>query len=308
MMKVSIIVPAYNVAPYLRECVDSILAQIYRDIEVVLVDDGSTKDDTPQICDEYATKDSRVKVIHKVNGGLPKARETGINASTGNLIYCVDADDSIEPDTIESLVSLMTEDVDLVAAEEDSDKLMTAEEYGNWFLHWNAIHVWGKLYRRSVVADSWVFDFDRSITVAEDFVTNLRCLRNLKGNVRLSSLRKYHYRQLPQSMVHKFVITTDYDLKIMTEATKVVAATPLDLSEGFAAYRIGVIGHLIYRNDPVDKALATEIKESSKGIKVSFGDRLILMAMDSRFYAGLFKVFNVFVKAAKRIKRKLKWR
>ena len=307
-MKVSIIVPAYNVAQYLHECVDSILAQTYRDIEVILVDDGSTKDNTPQICDEYAAKDPRVKVVHKKNGGLPKARETGINASSGELIYCVDADDSIEPDTIESLVPLMTEDVDLVAAEEDFDKVMTPEEYGNWFLHWNAIHVWGKLYRRSVIADPWVFDFDRSITVAEDFVTNLRCMKNLKRNVAVSSLRKYHYRQLPESMVHKFTSTSEYDLKIMQEATKIVADVPLDLREGFAAYRIGVIGHLIYRNDPVDKKLATEIGNSAKDVRVSCSDRLILKAMDSRLYATLFKIFNLFDKAVKRIKRKLKWR
>ena len=306
-MKVSIIVPAYNVAAYLKECVDSILAQTYSDIEIVLVDDGSTKDNTPQICDEYATKDSRVKVIHKVNGGLPKARETGINASTGELIYCVDADDSIEPDTLEALVPLMTEDVDLVAAEEDSDKLMSAEEYGNWFLHWNAIHVWGKLYRRSVVADRWVFDFDRSITVAEDFVTNLRCLRNLKGKVRLSSLRKYHYRQLPQSMVHKFVITTDYDLKIMTEATKVVAETPLNLSEGFATYRIGVLEHIICRGEKVDAGLLEDIRKSAEGLRLALWQRLVLKAADNRIFAVLVRMIVPFIKAVKRIKRILKW-
>ena len=91
-MKISIIVPVYNVEAYLHECVDSILNQSYQNLEVILVDDGSP-DSCPQICDEYAIKDTRVKVIHKENGGLSDARNVGIATSTGDYVLCIDSDD-----------------------------------------------------------------------------------------------------------------------------------------------------------------------------------------------------------------------
>lgn len=94
---ISIIVPVYGAERYLRRCVDSILAQTYSNIEVILVDDGS-QDQCPQICDVYAKQDARVRVIHKQNGGLSDARNCGIAAARGELIGFVDSDDAIMPD------------------------------------------------------------------------------------------------------------------------------------------------------------------------------------------------------------------
>lgn len=90
--KISVIVPVYNVEKYLRQCANSILAQTYKNIEVILVDDGSL-DNSPQICDEIADADSRVRVIHKTNGGLSDARNVGLEAATGDYIMFVDSDD-----------------------------------------------------------------------------------------------------------------------------------------------------------------------------------------------------------------------
>lgn len=91
-MKISVIIPIYKVENYLDECIESVLCQSYKDIEVILVDDGSP-DRCPEICDEYAKKDSRVKVIHKQNGGLSDARNVGLAASTGEFIVFLDSDD-----------------------------------------------------------------------------------------------------------------------------------------------------------------------------------------------------------------------
>ncbi len=90
--KISIIVPVYNVEKYLKECIESILSQTYKNIEIILIDDGST-DNSGKICDEYLKKDSRVKVIHKENGGLSDARNTGIEIASGKYIGFVDSDD-----------------------------------------------------------------------------------------------------------------------------------------------------------------------------------------------------------------------
>ena len=92
MNLISVIVPVYKVEPYLRRCVDSILAQTYQDLEVILVDDGSP-DNCPEICDEYAAQDERIKVIHKANGGLSSARNAGLDAASGDWVSFIDSDD-----------------------------------------------------------------------------------------------------------------------------------------------------------------------------------------------------------------------
>ena len=102
---VSIIVPVYNVEEYLRECVDSILNQTYSDVEVILVDDGST-DQSGNICDEYAKMDSRIKVIHKKNGGVSAARNTGIGEASGEYLMFVDSDDAIHPELVEAYMTV----------------------------------------------------------------------------------------------------------------------------------------------------------------------------------------------------------
>ena len=100
---VSIIVPIYKVEPYLRRCLDSIVNQTYTNLEIILVDDGSP-DRCPQICDEYATKDNRITVIHKKNGGLSDARNTGLDFCKGEYVSFVDSDDWVANSFIESLI------------------------------------------------------------------------------------------------------------------------------------------------------------------------------------------------------------
>ena len=112
--KVSIIVPIFNSEKWMKKCIDSIIEQSYKLIEIILVDDGSV-DKSPEICDEYASKDERVHVIHKKNEGVSIARNTGIDIATGKYVKFVDSDDWIEKDCCEKLVNIMEkEKVDLV--------------------------------------------------------------------------------------------------------------------------------------------------------------------------------------------------
>lgn len=161
---VSVIVPVYNVEQYLDVCVNSIINQTYKNLEIILVDDGST-DASETICDEWALKDDRIKVIHKENGGLSDARNTGMRMSEGEYIFFVDSDDYIKGNAIEELVCALERDnADIVIADsicfndgEDvqesayfgENKLynqyQAAEHYAS--LAWSA---WNKLYRRDV--------------------------------------------------------------------------------------------------------------------------------------------------------------
>lgn len=109
---ISVIIPVYNVESYLSRCVDSVVRQTYKYLEIILVDDGST-DSSGEMCDTYEKIDDRVKVIHKNNGGLSSARNSGLQIAQGDYIGFVDSDDYIAEDMYEILLAYMFDDVDI---------------------------------------------------------------------------------------------------------------------------------------------------------------------------------------------------
>lgn len=168
---ISVIVPVYNVAEYLPKCVDSILAQSYSHLEIILVDDGST-DESGRICDEYSKNDSRVKTIHKANGGLSDARNVGIEASSGDYIMFVDSDDLIHYRFVETLLGLSLDhkagiasvefksfyeesDLDLSEAFDGKVMVFSSEESIERVLYQNVLDnsVCNKIYARDVIGN-----------------------------------------------------------------------------------------------------------------------------------------------------------
>ncbi len=124
---ISIIVPVYNVENYIRECLDSILSQTISNFELILVDDGST-DNSGKICEEYQEKDARIKVFHKENGGLSSARNKGIDEAKGEYFCFVDSDDTIRPDYLDTLYTVITsDDSDLAVCDIEAPRLAGAE-------------------------------------------------------------------------------------------------------------------------------------------------------------------------------------
>lgn len=113
MPAISVIVPVYNVEPFLRCCLDSVLSQTFSDFELILVDDGSP-DSCGAICDEYAAKDSRVRVVHKQNGGVSEARNAGLDLAVGEYISFLDSDDYIQPEFLQTAVETMDTGLDLL--------------------------------------------------------------------------------------------------------------------------------------------------------------------------------------------------
>ena len=105
---ISVIVPCYNVEEYLPKCIESILNQTYRNLEILLVDDGSP-DNCGRICDEYAAKDSRIRIIHKKNGGLSDARNAALDVMTGEYVTFIDSDDYVSDDYVEYLYKIIKE-------------------------------------------------------------------------------------------------------------------------------------------------------------------------------------------------------
>lgn len=168
--KISVIVPVYKVEPYLDKCISSIVNQTYRNLEIILVDDGSP-DSCPTMCNAWAEKDSRIRVIHKTNGGLSDARNAGMTVATGELMAFVDSDDWIVPDMYEYLYQRLTEDNSDIAAcgvqmvWEDKKLCRMLTRAGSCVLNqeeamqaiieesWLKQPVWYKLYKTELVRD-----------------------------------------------------------------------------------------------------------------------------------------------------------
>ena len=170
---ISVILPIYRVEEYLDRCVNSLLAQSYSNLEIILVDDGSP-DRCPQLCDEWAKKDRRIRVVHKKNGGLSDARNAGFAVATGDLISFIDSDDWVEPAFFEILYEALTaNDCDISSCEyrkvyEGESPAPTNSSYHCHILNQaetmsalidNKVQqvVWNKLYRRRVI-DGILFD------------------------------------------------------------------------------------------------------------------------------------------------------
>lgn len=202
---ISIIVPVYKVEKYLEKCIDSIINQTYKNIEIILVDDGSP-DNCGKICDEYSKKDERIKVIHKENGGLSAARNDGFNISKGEYITFVDSDDYISHSFCEKMLSAII-DNDAEIAISDVNKFVETEGvkeeaiipelkvYGPEETIYNLINVagqydsaWGKLYARSII-EGIEFPVGR---IYEDSATVFKYFYKAK-RIAVSNERLYYY-------------------------------------------------------------------------------------------------------------------
>lgn len=214
---VSIIIPIYNVEMYIHCCLDSVCNQSYKNLDIILVDDGS-KDNCPRICDEYALKDSRIQSLHKVNGGLSDARNYGMKFAKGDLIFFLDGDDFIPKDAISHLVdtkqkndsdivigdmALVSEDVSphfeyvqdrLYSINLNSEKAIEETIYQKRF----SCRAWGKLYKKSVLTVEFPYGkLCEDLAVAHIYLSAAKIIT-------FTSKICCFYRQRNNSIMHQF--------------------------------------------------------------------------------------------------------
>lgn len=295
---ISIIVPVYNAERYIGKCIESILSQTFHNIECLLIDDGS-KDSSGAICNEYALKDKRVRVVHQENGGEMVARAAGVRISSGKYLYFVDSDDKIMPDTLTSMFSYMKDNVDIVAFENQYDGNFYIVDYAEILLSFRLWAVWGKLYRRYLF-DDYVLDVPSSFKVGEDFLTNLRILKNMKGSVICKPQYKYLYnRQNPESVQRKHRNSYAYERSMILEVNKTLMSLPSYSAIEHAhfkwslAYLGGMIG-LRYNIDFTEPWIK-DLQIKSRNFSLSLKDRIILSAIDvtvCRWFLIVEKVFR----------------
>ncbi len=230
-MLITVIVPIYNAEQYLKQCLDSIVSQEYRNLEIILINDGST-DDSLSICKEYAEQDSRINVISQENGGLVHARKVGIAAATGDYISFVDADDYIEPDMYSKLAEILKEPLranendflDILCfgfTEEYSDHSVIKKDhfeagiydkkrlqsevfprmlsYGLFFDFGMFPNLWCKLFRKAFL-DRCYYNVSDIVRIGEDADMFFQLLPQASF-VRIVDFCPYHYRKYDLSMM-----------------------------------------------------------------------------------------------------------
>lgn len=220
---ISVLVPIYNIESYLPKCVDSILNQSFLDFELILVNDGSP-DSCPEICDSYAKKDSRVRVVHKENGGLLSARKAGLKNAKGKYIAFVDGDDWVDPYYLDILYKLAEANAsDLVVTghfREFNGKIETIKPQstglynqeqlhasilpnaiynGRFCEHGISTYVWNKLYKRELLSEI-LYDVPNEIIMGEDAAITYAYL-SIAKNLTVSRIPLYYYRQRHDSIV-----------------------------------------------------------------------------------------------------------
>lgn len=214
---ISVIVPIYNTDKYTGICIESLINQRYKKLEIILVDDGST-DRCPEICDLYTRKDNRIKVIHKKNGGLVSGRKTGMQASTGDYVGYVDGDDWVGEGYFESVVNVISsENPDVVISgwkrvlfdqkvpmnngfpsgsytDADLEKLKSEMiSKGKFYKHGISTYVWNKVFKRELVYDCQM-NVDEKLMIGEDACVSYAALLKSK-KVYINDNYDYHYRQ-----------------------------------------------------------------------------------------------------------------
>lgn len=216
--KVSVVVPVYNVEDYLDKCVKSIVSQTYENLEIILVDDGAT-DRSSRICDQWAVKDNRIKVIHKKNGGLSSARNAGMDNATGNYIMFEDSDDWLEVELIEKCVNRIQKSMaDMVifgykkvdeigncleeltfGSQNLSKKEMTNQLFKR-ITEMSFGYAWNKMYDLNSIRKSGI-KFDSGIVDREDLVFNMQLLKYL-NKISYLEFVGYSYLQRGTSLLH----------------------------------------------------------------------------------------------------------
>lgn len=290
----SIIIPVYNSIKYLNRCVESVLTQKYRNIEIILVDDGST-DGSSEICDSFALKDSRVRVIHKPNEGIVSTRKCGVNAAQGEYIGYVDSDDYIEPDFFEKLICAQREtNADIVCCGYNNvlgnqvsefhnqiqsgtyntkDILSNSLYSGNFYQYGILPLLWNKIYKRDILVKNQL-SVPETIVVGDDAAVVYPSICD-SSTITVIDSTGYNYIRHPGSLttqmksdeISRIQVLTDYLEKSFKDR-----GLWDEMAPGLHAYRnfITAVTDIRYLDTDKDK----EILSPYGG--VNYGDRVVV--------------------------------
>lgn len=286
-VQISVIVPVYNAQDYLCRCIDSIINQIYTDLEVVLVDDGS-KDNSAQICKEYERKDHRVHFFHTENYGVTHARQIGIQKSKGTYVCFVDSDDYILPSYLLNLYNAIIKtnaDISYAAnSEGEVDNCQYIKSLLRNTCDWGLPY---KLYRKRLFNHD-TLDISPSINVGEDLVANLRLCKNpLK--IILIHCDGYVYFKNPESVTHTRNLSLEYEELFMCAVEESLVNRTELYKEDLWFFKLRCWKNLVLHGIKVDrnkewvKWILDNVPSSNN---VTIGDKVLIYI--SNFYVVFF--------------------
>lgn len=298
---ISVIVPVYKVEKFLHACVDSILTQTFWNFEILLIDDGSP-DLSGKICDDYATMDSRVRVIHKKNGGVSSARQCGIMKAQGKWIIFVDSDDILPPYALEYMYNA-SEGYSMVIGNigTNDKKKFSFQIHKNidktsmdWVMDMlkGTIHTapYAKLIKRECLDISF-FKLPNDIVYAEDFITNVRLAINI-NKVHYIPYTVYIYTiDNINSITNRFVYTLDYGMKVYDYITKAVNHLGIcHNSKSMRMFYLNILKHVTMslqydKSHPFVKENLFKITMANCG---SFKNILWLLILKNKFLYSIF--------------------
>lgn len=293
-VKYSIVVPIYNVEHFLKECIESLINQTYKNIEIILVDDGSP-DKCPQLCDEYAKTDKRINVLHKKNGGLVSARKAGAQIATGDYVLCVDGDDYVAIDMVEKVNSIVDEYSPSVICfgffenDQKCPKPINAD-YGfydkqkiiksiypylieNEEAKYFPNNLWGKAFRRDIYVKEQLLVDDR-IKIGEDLACTKPIISKV-DNLFIMPDCLYYYRTNINSMTkNKKPFDWDVPELIYNQLTQNMNQEEYDfssqISRNVAHNVFNVAVSQFYKKDVNSKEIKAEIKKRVNTNKIYF--------------------------------------
>lgn len=291
---ISVIIPVYNTAAYLPKCLDSICRQTYRNLEIICVDDGST-DGSEKIVEDYKKKDSRIKVIHKSNGGESSARNAGLRSSTGEFVAFVDCDDWLEPVMYEKMMIAMRENaLDMVACsyywETDKESSLVGNNYpvskevfGRSELfqyvyirdHYRGVTswIWCKLFKRNLLyKNEKMLEFNENLRFGADLIFFLHAAVNAKRICYLEDAF-YHYYQRDNSTAHTkdldvaFDIVKAYQMMIDYLRENGIETQIIPWIQRFKVYRASLVAEQAFeQNDRHMLEKCQEVMEELKSV------------------------------------------
>ncbi len=336
----SVIVPVYNVEKYLRICIESVLNQTFSDFELILVNDGS-EDNCPEICEEYKEKDSRIKVVHKENGGLASARQAGIKVASGDYVYNLDSDDAIESDTLESCYNFISEyNCDIVSLGykwvEDSKVVRVTNDgleegfydkeginkyiFPRLLMDKNMEHISyylsGKAVKRELLTPN-LLSLNPKISLGEDLCTIIPCYLQTKS-VYISKRANYLYTVRRDSLSKEFNSDQIFLIEnVIKELNKITLEKPEDFNGQILRYSFFMClaimaaaaeGNYFKAAKTIGKNIKNTVHflniKNARFDKISVKSRITLVLMK----LGLYKTAFYFLNLSKNIKKLLKSR
>ena len=320
MKKISIIIPVYNVEKYLKKCLKSIVKQTYKNLEIILVNSGST-DTSGEICDKYAKKDKRITVIHKENEGVSSARNAGLEVVTGEYITFCDADDFIELDMYEYLTRLLEENNGDIATcagwyEYSKNRSKIFYELEEEFISLNCQEALREVYKKNICS-SWLWNklfkkevfrnvcFRTDLELGEDHDVVCQCIENAELLI-CGKEPKYHYIQRRASVCNNgyklsYRNTREMYLERMDKYTELYPEDKDIFFQGYMLELMAFITAMIKGNEFVEPdsiTLKKEIRQKLfrylrlRGVPVSLKCSAISLAISKNMFKVFYKILR----------------